>query len=322
MKTAVVVAVHNEQEHIVELIEALLRQTFLPDEIIFVDDGSSDDTASIIKQYSEKHPLIRYVWQENSGPATARNKGWQIADSEICVFTDGDCVPKNDWLAKLISPLRDASIGATGGSYETLNSHNRLAKFIGLEIDLKYSSVNGEISAHGTYNLAVRKSVLRDVKGFDEGFRYASGEDWDLTYKISRKYKIIFVPDAVVGHYHPENLRRYLRNQVVKACDRMKLYKDHPDKKQGDNYTSRLVAYQIFGSAMFLMSTFLLFPVFNYSFLIPVLILGFLVLSASVSFPFYYSRDPSVALYAVKIQFLRNFAWLLGVVKGIKKYGI
>lgn len=319
MKVAVTVGVYNEEHHIMELLDALLGQTRLPEEIIFVDDGSRDKTCEIIKSYSIKNPTIRYIYQENAGPAAARNKAWKNSTSDICIFTDGDCVPSPDWIERLLVPFSNPAVGATAGTYRTMNDKFLLARFIGLEIAWRHSSYKETIDVHGTYNLAVRKTVLEEVGGLDESYPKASGEDWDMTYKISRKYKIIFVSEAIVGHYHPDDLWWYTKNQVRRGFDRVKVYNDHPGLKKGDVYTPWYIKYQVLAAGVFLLSLIFILPFFRFSYLLPAMILLFLVATTLPSTAYFIKRDRKVALYSIPIQIARNFAWAWGLAKGILK---
>ena len=205
---------------------------------------------------------MKVISQKNTGPAAARNQAWNISKCDICVFTDGDCVPEQNWIEEIIKPFNDPDVGASAGTYKTLNIHSLLARFIGHEIAWRYRNVSGEIEAHGTYNLAVRKSILEKVGGLNEEYSKASGEDWDVTYRISEISKIIYKPEAVVGHYHPEKFCWYIKNQVRRGFDRAKVYKDHPDKRESDNYTGKLIKYQVLFSGLFIPSLFLFYPVF------------------------------------------------------------
>ena len=317
MKVAITTAVHNEQKHISSLLEKILCQSHIPDEIIIVDDGSVDDTAKIIKDYSSKYPVIRYLYQNRKGPAAARNLAWKNSDSDICIFTDGDCEPEKDWIKEITAPFGNKDVGAAAGGYRTINEESILARFIGHEIAWKYKDIKGEIKAHGTYNLAVKKSVLEEIGGLDEGYPFPSGEDWDMTYKISKRYKIIFVPSAIVGHYHPDKFWPYFKNQIRRGFDRVKLYRDHPDMAKSDNYTGEIIKYQVLASGLFIPSLVLIYPLFKFSFLVPLALFAFLLSTSFLSFPYIAKRDLKAALYGVVVQMARNFAWFIGLLKGV-----
>ena len=91
---SVIIPVYNGEGTIAECLEALASQD-MPRrefEVIVVDDGSTDGTAAIVKQFD-----VKYIHQENTGPATARNVGVKNAQGKIVVFTDADCVPEPNW---------------------------------------------------------------------------------------------------------------------------------------------------------------------------------------------------------------------------------
>lgn len=321
MKVAVVTGIYNEEKHISELIDKVIAQTVKPDEFVIVDDGSTDQTAEIVKNYAEKNPSIKYIHQKNAGPAVARNVAWKAAEADVCVFTDGDCVPRSDWLEKILKPFSDSTVGATAGTYETKNVESVLARFIGLEISWKHSRYPKYIDAHGTYNLAVRKEILEKVGGMCEDYPVPSGEDWDMTYKVSRISKIEFIPEAVVGHYHPEKFWPYMKNQARRGYDRIKLYNDNPQNCASDNYTGNLIKYQVWLSGMLIPSLVFLYPFFKFSFLIPVSVFLFLLFTSLPFFLFALKKDFLVAACSLFVQFLRNLAWFWGMIKGMKKFG-
>src|SRR5215470_15003779 len=104
---SVIVPVYNAEGNIRDLIDALLKQTRLPDEILFVDDGSTDSSRRILEATAGEKPGLKYFYQTNQGSASARNFGWKNSSNEICVFTDDDCVPEQNWLEELLKPLED-----------------------------------------------------------------------------------------------------------------------------------------------------------------------------------------------------------------------
>ncbi|HXX80101.1 MAG TPA: glycosyltransferase family A protein [Thermodesulfovibrionales bacterium] len=77
---------HNCETYVGQALESILRDGYRPFEVIAVDDGSSDNTAQIIRQYEN----VRYVYQDNEGVASARNKGISLSRGEIIAFMDCD----------------------------------------------------------------------------------------------------------------------------------------------------------------------------------------------------------------------------------------
>ncbi len=234
MKVSVIIPVYNRAGLIRDIIDALLSQKIPPFEIIIVDDGSTDNLMDAVKDYP-----VRYVYQENRGPASARNLGSSLADGDILAFIDSDCIPEKDWLLKLIEGFDNDMIGVVAGSYSIANPESLLSRLIHEEIKWRHMRFGIFIKAFGSYNFGIRKKLFEEIGGFDESYRRASGEDNDLSYRVIKAgYKIRFLSDCLVRHYHTENLFRYLREQWRHGYWRMKVYRDHPDMMKGDDYTS------------------------------------------------------------------------------------
>lgn len=98
-RISLVIPAYNCESTISKTILACLSQNGLlsKPEIIVVDDGSTDNTANIIKAFP-----VTYIYQNNSGPAKARNTGWKASSGDIVCFTDSDCIPDKNWVARLI----------------------------------------------------------------------------------------------------------------------------------------------------------------------------------------------------------------------------
>jgi len=86
-KISVIIPTYNRQEFLVRAIESVLGQTCADFELIVVDDGSTDDTPRCVAGYGGQ---VRYVYQENRGPAAARNTGIRAAEGELLAFLDSD----------------------------------------------------------------------------------------------------------------------------------------------------------------------------------------------------------------------------------------
>lgn len=86
-RISAIIPVYNSARYLAEAIESVLAQTHPADEVIVVDDGSTDDSAKIVERFL---PAVQYHWQKNSGPSVARNQGVALAHGEYLAFLDAD----------------------------------------------------------------------------------------------------------------------------------------------------------------------------------------------------------------------------------------
>lgn len=261
MKVSVVIAAYNAERTIAECLAGCLGQTRPAHEIIVVDDGSTDRTKAVVlkaagtghddrtdptdptdgRAQADEIPVpVRYLYQSNAGPAAARNLGAAAATGDLIAFTDSDCVPEEGWLEALAAGFTDEHIAGVGGTYAIANPEAYLARLIHEEIGLRHARMEGEVDFLGSFNVAYRRSAFDAVGGFDASFRAASGEDNDLAYRIAdHGGKLFFTRGAVVAHYHPTRLGRYLRTQYGHGYWRVKLYTKLAGRIAGDRYAGR-----------------------------------------------------------------------------------
>lgn len=232
---SVIIPAYNCEKTIAQTIEALLKQTYPLKEIIVVDDGSTDRTLTVIRGFAQ----VTFLHQSNSGPASARNRGANVANSDIIFFTDSDCIPHADWVERSMAHFKDPMIGAVAGSYGIANAKAPLAGFIQKEISFRHMHLMPEyVKCFGSYNVAIRKRLFHELGGFNENYRRASGEDNDLSYKILKGgHRIYFSKQSLVDHYHTTEVSKYLKEQYRHGVWRVKMYCDHPQMMQGDDYT-------------------------------------------------------------------------------------
>jgi glycosyltransferase involved in cell wall biosynthesis len=104
-KVSIIIPGRNEEQNIGRCLDSILDQT-LPKtqvEIIVVDDGSSDKTASIVRTYFEKNVRLLQLSDEAGGKKAALTKGIETASHPLIVTTDADCIYPNNWLNTLLS---------------------------------------------------------------------------------------------------------------------------------------------------------------------------------------------------------------------------
>jgi glycosyltransferase involved in cell wall biosynthesis len=98
-KISVIIPCYNEEEKIGDCLNAFLKQTILPNEIIVVDGGSKDKTLDIVKEFQKKNKVIKILTEHGKrSPANARNIGWRNAKGDIIIFKDADTIPDKNYI--------------------------------------------------------------------------------------------------------------------------------------------------------------------------------------------------------------------------------
>ena len=237
MQVSVVIPAYNAAKTIASCVEACRGQSHPALEILVIDDGSTDDTAARASGAG-----TQVITQPNAGPAAARNRGAEAAQGEIVAYTDSDCVPSATWLAELCAGFSAPEVVAVGGTYDIANPQSTLSRVVHAEIVARHARFGEHVDFLGSFNVAYRREAFFDVGGFDTAFKYASGEDNDLAYRLQDAGGLlVFRKDAVVAHHHPVRLVPYLRTQSRHGYWRMKLYAKHRGRaRTGDRYAGIL----------------------------------------------------------------------------------
>lgn len=170
---SVVIANYNYARYLAETIESALAQTYSPVEIIFIDDGSNDDSVELAMRY----PVI-VLRQGNQGVSAARNNATQFATGEYLLFLDADDLLLPDALAGLHRALDEAgpNMAFAYGQLQYFGEKNSI--FASRAFDPDYLSRENYIPACSL----IRSEVFKQVGGFDRGFD--TREDWELFVRL------------------------------------------------------------------------------------------------------------------------------------------
>ncbi|MDH7487996.1 MAG: glycosyltransferase [Anaerolineae bacterium] len=231
---SVVIPARNAAATLPACLDALRGQTGSPPrfEVIVVDDGSTDDTATVAEAAG-----ARVVRIAHAGRAAARNRGAEAARGALLLFTDADCVPNPDWVSRLAAPFADASVAGARGVYRT-RQRSLVARFVQIEYEDKYRLLKPlqDIDFVDTYSAAYRREVFLANGGFDPSLPF--DEDQDFSFRLAnRGHRLVFVPDAIVYHRHTESLRAYASKKFRIGFWKAKIVLTHPNKLARDTHT-------------------------------------------------------------------------------------
>jgi GT2 family glycosyltransferase len=315
VSASVIIPTFNGGSRIKACLDALIAQARGRNaEIIVVNDGSTDDTASVVGRYSD----VRLITQANAGPAAARNRGALEAHGRILLFIDDDCVPVSYWLSAMLKPFQDPETVGVKGVYRT-RQKALIARFVQLEYEDRYRLMQPleHIDFVDTYSAAFRRDRFLEAGGYDTVFPVACAEDVELSFRMSaRGWKMKFVADAMVYHTHPERLWRYLQKKYKFAFWRMLAVRKNPEKFAKDSHTPQLMKLQLlFAPALFVGLAFDV--TMRPSILVSICVLAAFIAS---TLPFTIrtmKKDVMVGLLSPALLAARSVAQLLGVRAGV-----
>ncbi len=199
-----------------QCVEALLAQT-LPDlEILVVDDGGTPAAADTLAGIDD--PRLRVLRQDNAGPAAARNRGAAEARADLLAFTDDDCRPAGDWLAKLHAAWQQTPDAMVGGWTVNALPRNGFSEASQVVVDFMYERLNADADDAAfvtSNNMALSRDAFTAQGGFDASYPLAAGEDreWCRRWRAAG-HKIRLVREARVDHYHHLTLPKLWRQHV------------------------------------------------------------------------------------------------------------
>jgi len=301
---SVVIPAYEEAQQIHRCVRALTEQSVRRSlyEIIVVDDGSRDGTAAVAAGAGADVVLER----PHSGVAAARNAGLAVAQGEVVLFTDADCEPSREWIARMVEPIVRGDAVGVKGTYRTRQTR-LIARLVQLEFEIRYERMCllPQIDFIDTYAAAYRRDVLVAAGGFDVHYPVPSAEDVDLSFRLAQSgHKLVFVPEAWVWHTHPATLGRYLRRKARFGFWRALLYLRYPRKAGGDAHTDPMLKVQ-FGLMVLLLGA-LVFSLFWKP--VWVMAAGSIIAFLLTTFPFVrwaWPRDRAVAVVWPGVTFLR-----------------
>jgi cellulose synthase/poly-beta-1,6-N-acetylglucosamine synthase-like glycosyltransferase len=209
---SVIVPVRDGESMISACLDSILATDYPPDrrEILVVDNGSSDGTASLI----QARP-VRYLREPKRGVSNARNRGIAESRGEILAFVDADCLVEPQWLTELVRPFEDPEVGSVAGDLQhtppTTAAERQAARMLGNWQRFAFTS---DPAYPITANAAYRRDVLDRIGPFDPHMTRAQDVELGLRFQERSGLRLAYAERATARHRNRSTQRGFFRQQL------------------------------------------------------------------------------------------------------------
>lgn len=191
---------YNYARFLRQAIDGALAQTYKNIEVIVVDDGSSDDSETVLRFFSDR---IKWVKQTNQGVSAARNRAVAESAGEILAFLDADDI----WLPEKIE--KQVRVFAAGEKIGLVHcgavDFDAAGNLLSEHLDGMSGAVSRDLLEYrrdvilgGGSAAAVTREAFEKVGGFDTNLRI--GEDWEFYYRVAKNFRVGFVPEILLKY--------------------------------------------------------------------------------------------------------------------------
>lgn len=212
MKVSVLIPCHNEEVSIKQCIQSCLDQTRIPDEIIVVNDGSTDTSLSILETFKDTITIINLL-EKTGNKSFAQEKGLAYITGDIVITTDGDSILDPGFIENILTEFENPRVVASAGYVKSikqnwLTSCRQIDYLLSQEIHKKAQGIMNALYVMPGCAAAYRTDIFKQYISFDHD---TVTEDLDFTYQYhENKLVITFCKNAIVYTQDPSTLRDYI----------------------------------------------------------------------------------------------------------------
>ena len=207
---------YNAERFVREAIESVLAQTFRDFELLFLDDGSTDQTASLAQEWARKDPRIRFLQRTHRGLVPILNEACELAQGSYIARLDADDAAFPDRLERQVAFLDDnPQVALLGGAMRLMNAEGKHVR--DAIPPLEYSMLRDELGRYNCFfhsSVMFRKSVWQSLRGYRQTLLHS--EDYDLWLRMAENHEVRNLP-WFMGRYrmHTGQISRLQREQQV-----------------------------------------------------------------------------------------------------------
>lgn len=230
VKASVVIPTYNCGHYIAETLTSIIGQEYASLEIIVVDDGSTDNTSEVLKEFTDRYSFVKYNKIENSGgPAKPRNVGIDLASGEVIFLFDSDDIAlPNKFINAMNVFDNEPSVGMVTTNFSIVDSEAKnvirermiddyytLQGVLGRPISDKANFIASEdafaalikTNFVGTPGVGIRKEVILKVGGFDESLRHI--DDREMWLRVAYSTNLAYIDDpSFLYRNHPQSISK------------------------------------------------------------------------------------------------------------------
>lgn len=223
---SIVIPCYNDKDYIQETIQSLFDQTYQNFEIIIVDDGSDEATKQVLQILINDRTKV--ITQPNSGPSTARNRGFAVASGDYILTIDADDTVEETFLGKAVAILNENdAVGAVSSHCNVFIKNHEITA----EHKPKGGTLNDFLFDNNSVSFAlIRKQTWQDAGGYDEAM-ITGFEDWEFWINVTKKRWEVYIIPELLFNYRIKDKNSVNKNAKLyyRESNLNYIYKKHKD---------------------------------------------------------------------------------------------
>ncbi len=310
MKVSLICTLRNEEETVKNLLDSILKQNRKPDEVIFVDGGSTDNTVKILKGYQKRIKNMKIFVKDGFNIAQGRNFAIKNAKYDFIATTDGGCILEKNWLKNLVETQKSSQADVIAGLFKPHPTN--LFEFCAGNMLCPNAEKLPDDWPPSSRSALFSKEAWKKTGGYPENLYTAEDTLFNFNLKkLGSKYMI--AKNAVVRWRMRSNFRKLFKQFYLYGKGDGQIFLPFLSMK---NYNSLKSLVVILGFYVYII--LFIFSFFYNYLLLAVLIILFLIYIFSPSLRIFKKRkNLKVFLYCPYINLIRRVGYFLGFHRGI-----
>ncbi|MBD3676028.1 MAG: glycosyltransferase [Planctomycetaceae bacterium] len=239
-RVSTIIPAYNAEAFLRETLDSALAQTHDEQEIIVVDDGSTDATCEIAESFGNRVKLIR---QQNAGPAAARNRGAREASGEWLAFLDADDLWMPDKISTQLERANETGAPLIYTDRENIGVCDHVSRYQSDCVELAEGELYEKLLCGNFITLSsvlIRKDVFESEGGFNEDLSLKAVEDWEFWLRIASSHAVAVCPEPLVQYrFHETGISRNLNTMETNLFNALDVAFDSKRGQQLDATTRR-----------------------------------------------------------------------------------